>query len=203
MTHSKNKIGILILSAGASTRMGSTIKQLLPWRDTTLLGNAIASAKQLSCKTVTVVLGCHADVIQKKIQDEEVHIVFNENWASGLGTSISSGIKGLTKKNIEYEAVLILLVDQPFIDTSYLNLLINNYLNHDKGIIATDYFNRAGVPAIFDKIYFPELENLNADYGARDLLRKYEKEVILLDSEGKAQDMDTMDDYHNAIKLLK
>ena len=175
MTHSKNKIGILILSAGASTRMGSAIKQLLPWGDTTLLGNAIACAKRLPCKTVTVVLGCHADLIQKKIRDEEVQIVYNENWASGLGTSISSGIKALTKNNIEYEAVLILFVDQPFIDTSYLNLLINNYLNHDKGIIATNYFNRAGVPAIFDKIYFPELENLNADYGARDLLKKYEK----------------------------
>jgi molybdenum cofactor cytidylyltransferase len=203
MTSSKNNIGILILSAGASTRMGSTIKQLLPWRDTTLLGNAIACAKQLSCKKVTVVLGYQADTIQRKIQDEEVHIVYNKNWASGLGTSISSGIKALTQKNVEYEAVLILLADQPFIDTSYLNLLINNYLNHANRIIATGYNNRAGVPAIFDKIYFPELENLNADYGARDLLKKYEKEVILLDSEGKAKDLDTMEDYHNALKLLK
>lgn len=203
MTHSETNIAILILSAGASTRMGSTIKQLLPWRDTTLLGNAIACAKKLSCKSVTVVLGCHADAIQKKIQGKEVQLAYNENWETGLGTSISCGIKSLIKNDEEYEAVLILLVDQPFIDTSYLKLLINNYLNHGNRIIATNYFNRAGVPAIFDKIYFKELENLNADYGARDLLKKYKKEVILLDSEGKSQDIDTIDDYYEALNLLK
>ncbi|MGB5664017.1 nucleotidyltransferase family protein [Eudoraea sp.] len=203
MTHSETKIAILILSAGASNRMGSTTKQLLPWRDTTLLGNAIRSAKQASCNTVAIVLGSHANTIQKQVEDEKVQIVFNKNWKSGLGSSISCGISALEKNKMKYKAVLILLVDQPFIDTAYLNLLITNYLNSSNGIIATNYFDKAGVPAIFDKTYFSELKELNTDQGARDLLKKYAKEVILLDPEGKARDMDTLDDYYKALKYLK
>ena len=55
----KNKLAVLILAAGASSRMGKP-KQLLPWKNTTLLGHAIAQAKKVST-AVFVVLGANAE----------------------------------------------------------------------------------------------------------------------------------------------
>ena len=52
----KKKIATIILAAGESKRMDG-IKQLLPWKDSTLLGHAITQSLQSSTNEIYVVLG--------------------------------------------------------------------------------------------------------------------------------------------------
>src|SRR5680860_1232621 len=85
-----NNIAIVILAAGASSRMGQA-KQLLPWEDTTLLGNAIRKAKASDANSVIVVLGANAESIRMEISESQIIIIENPIWASGLGTSIARG----------------------------------------------------------------------------------------------------------------
>ena len=61
----KGNIAMVILAAGAATRM-QAIKQLLPWKKTTLLGNAIEQGLQSNVDKVYVVLGANASKIKKK-----------------------------------------------------------------------------------------------------------------------------------------
>ncbi len=199
MDRHNNPIATLIMAAGASTRMGR-IKQLLPWRNTTLLGNAIRNAKAVAQGEVIVVLGSNAVTIQEKIEEEHVVVIKNENWKLGLGASIACGIQALQKKNT---AVVIMLADQPLVDSNFLNTLIDSFSKTGKGIVATSYGNRTGVPAIFDKAYFTELEKLSGEYGAKDVLKRYKNEVLSFDPKGKARDVDTIDDYNLLIKSLK
>ncbi len=47
--------GVIILGAGASSRMG-TPKLLLPWRDTTIIGHLISQWRELGAAQIAVVL---------------------------------------------------------------------------------------------------------------------------------------------------
>ncbi|WP_273566806.1 nucleotidyltransferase family protein [Maribacter halichondriae] len=189
----QNDIAILILAAGKSSRMGKP-KQLLAWKNTTLLGHAIKNAKAICPDHVYVVLGANTEEIKKSVEDT-VHFIFNENYERGLGSSVATGIGSILKTNKKYQGVLITLCDQPLIDIDYLNQIITSYGKDGSGIIATAYINRAGVPTLFDKRYFDELSLLDEDFGASQMIRKYQKDVKTLDPKGKALDIDTWDDY--------
>lgn len=187
-----DKVAILILAAGNSSRMEDKIKQLLPWRQTTMLGHAIREAKKLKALAIYVVLGANAEIIKPTISEKDVLILEHKYWKQGIGTSIAFGVQQLVKEN-KYDAVLIQLADQPYLDATYLQQLFNLYANNNPVIIATKYRNSKGVPAIFNKDYFLDLINLNGDTGAKALL-KFEN-VIAIEPKEKVVDIDTWEEY--------
>lgn len=191
-------IAILILAAGESTRMGQP-KQLLPWKDGTLLDNAIKTAKASRAKDIFVILGANSKEIRATILEEKIVVLDNPNWKNGLGSSISKGIEHLIESDKTYDGVLIMLCDQPFISSSYLNQIIRSFKENEGKIIATDYNNRAGVPAIFNISHFKELKQLNDDYGAKKILEQYREDLILIDPKGNELDLDTPEDYRTLI----
>jgi molybdenum cofactor cytidylyltransferase len=186
------KVAILILAAGNSSRMEDKIKQLLPWRQTTLLGHAIQEAKKVKAQAVYLVLGANAEIIKPTIIEEDVLILEHKYWKQGMGTSIAFGVQQLVKEN-KYDAVLIQLADQPYLDATYLQQLLNLYAKNNPIIIATKYRNTKGVPAIFNKDYFLDLINLNGDIGAKALLKS--ENVIAIDPKEKVVDIDTWEEY--------
>jgi len=194
MDDSKNTIALLILAAGSSSRMG-TPKQLLPWGDTTLLGNAIRNAKTTDISDIYVVLGANATQILEAVHVTGVHFIKNPLWQQGLGTSIASSIQHFNGAGKSYGGVLVMLCDQPLVDADYLNQMITSFRTGEKNIIATAYEKRIGVPALFNNTYFEALAKLNMDYGAKEILRAHKNKLIALDPMGKAVDVDTMDEY--------
>lgn len=199
MDTSKENIAILILAAGASSRMGRP-KQLLPWGNTTLLGHSIRIANAARKGQVTVVLGANADFIKSNISMAEVNCAINPNWKSGLGSSLAFGIEYLTKMEDGYDGILIMLCDQPLMDAKFLNRLIDQFKSGKKGIIATQYAERAGVPAIFHSKYFSELTGLNKDFGAKSLLDQHKNDVLELDPLGRAADVDIFEEYQRLVR---
>ncbi len=194
MSNPKNSIAILILAAGASRRMGQP-KQLLPWGNSTLLQHAIRHAKGLDINKIGVVLGAYAQKIQKSLSKYKVELLMNPNWEDGLGSSLAYGIKNLVNTEQTLDGILVMLGDQPLIDTSYLNRLMEAFASENKGIIVTSYGNRVGVPAVFSSRYFSELTDLDRDQGAKEIIRKYKGDMYVVDPEGKAIDLDTKEAY--------
>jgi molybdenum cofactor cytidylyltransferase len=201
MTDNKPNIPILILAAGASKRMGERVKQLLPWKNTTLLENALTQAKESKVEDVFVVLGANEEFIKKQTQLPDEVCIYNENWNTGMGSSIVAGVKHLLSLSKEYEGVLVMLADQPFVDTSYLNEIINSWGKTTATITATGYENGLGVPAMFDKCHFPELLKLTKDYGARNIID--DSNIKIINPGGKEMDIDTWQDYQKLIKRMK
>jgi len=202
MASLKKKISVLILAAGASSRMGRP-KQLLPWKKTTLLGNAIQNAIASEADTVYVVLGANIESIRDEITNHPVETVDNPNWESGLGSSIAAGVTFILKNNIEFDGILIMLADQPLMDTEYLNMMIDTFYRRPESIVATAYRNKAGVPALFDKAYNIELVNLNKDFGAKALIAQKINQVFTINPENKVVDIDTKSEYDKLIKNIK
>ena len=98
-------IGVLILAAGASKRMGK-VKQLLPWKRKNILEHIIDEVTQIS-DNVCVVLGANSDQILKSLS-KQIKTTINRGWKKGMGSSISHGINFFGKNN---EALLIILSD--------------------------------------------------------------------------------------------
>lgn len=190
------KTAILILAAGSSSRMGKP-KQLLPYKNTTLLGNAIEQAQKSSANAMFCVLGANAKIIKTSIEKHQIETIYNPNYKDGLSSSIVTGIDYLSTKN--FDAVLIMLADQPNVDSKYLNELIKTFEENLSKIISSSYNENLGVPAIFPKKYFVELLKLKGDKGAKDLLKKYQTEIITM-KPFDLIDIDTKKDYQNLIK---
>lgn len=184
----------MILAAGASTRMGSP-KQLLAWKGTTLLGYAIEQAQKLDSE-IFVVLGANFSKIKASIKHYPIHVLNNKQWEKGLGSSIAFGVNYMLKNKLNFDAILIMLADQPLINENYLRTLIHEFSTKKSKIVASLYENdKQGVPVLFDKIYFDELSNLNDDKGAKALLKKHANNVSLVNAEAIVSDIDTLEEY--------
>ncbi len=194
MSLAKKKFAILILAAGSSSRMGQP-KQLLPWKNTNLLGNALQEAKFSDADEIYLVLGAHSDLIRGSLELQSIKIVENKAWQSGMGSSISIGVKRLLAAQTDWDGILIALGDQPLVDSGFLNELIDRFKSANAGIVATNYKQKPGVPAVFGKKYFHSLSQLEAKQGAKQLITQNKGDCLLIDPGNRTLDIDTPEDY--------
>lgn len=190
--------GIIVLAAGSSSRMGSA-KQNLLFRGQTLLQTAIKTASASDNAAVAVVLGANAEIISSTLTGESVTVFVNKNWETGMGTSISFGLKELLKLQPELTSVLFMLTDQPLTEAGVINLLIEKAAPGK--IIASSYNNTSGPPILFDKVFFTELLAMQGNEGAKKILQKHPEAVIEVPFPSGAFDIDTPEDYKRLNKL--
>ena len=167
-----------------------------------MLQSTIETAKRSTSDKVVVVLGAHSEAIQKIIPSDVISVV-NTDWQHGMGSSIACGMQTLLESGNKFTAVLIMLADQPLIDSQYLNTLLATFQDKDREIVATDYNGKAGVPALFGSKYFNQLGNLDAEFGAKELLARNFFDIHLLDAGSKTLDIDTDEDYDKLNQLSR
>ena len=189
-----NSCGIVILAAGASTRLGKP-KQLLLHHGKTLLNHAVEQAINSNADAVVVILGKDAEIFKKEFDEKKVHMVSNIEWKEGMGSSARLGLETLLDKKPYIDAVIFMVCDQPHINSSILNELISTQQKTTKQIITCDYGESIGPPALFHRKYFPELMKLEGDIGARNIIQQNMNDVAIVSfPEGKI-DIDTAEDY--------
>ena len=192
------KIGVIILAAGSSSRLGNP-KQLVEFRGIPLLQHSIEVAESLKFDTKILVLGAKAEEIIKKIDSKSFEVVINENWEEGMGTSISKGVTEALKHEKDLDHILMLLSDQPFVNKEKIQELIRVQLDSYKPATFSEYAGEVGVPAIFSRDIFPELQKLKKDQGAKKLILNNEISFETVKFEGGNFDVDTAED----VELLK
>ena len=188
------KIGLIILAAGAATRMGRP-KQLLSYEGRSLILHAVEVALASMSQPIIVVLGAYVEQIKPELMPKAVQVVENSQWQEGMSSSIRAGISMLLKTNSKLDAVIISLADQPLVSPQIFNQLIQSYQETQKVIIASKYNETTGVPALFSNALFPELMQLEGDQGAKALIQKYIDTGLILLIPEAAIDIDTPDDY--------
>lgn len=182
------------MAAGSSSRMG-TPKQLLKWKDRTLIESVVETVLDLKALKSIVVLGANQEKILPNIVRYPVDTIYNEEWERGLGNSIAYGVHHITEET-QADGVLVVLGDQPLVTSSYLKEMLSFFDKKKGQIIATQYQNdKIGVPVLFDAIYFEELSRIDGDKGAKSILKKYKEHIKLLDGSHLVADIDTKEDY--------
>ena len=183
---------IIILAAGASTRLGRP-KQLLPWQGKTLLQHAVETALTITTQPV-VVTGCNADQLAAGVDHTQVHLVFNPEWEQGIASSIRCGLQALLNRTPPPDQVIFMVCDQPFVSPGLLLDLINERQKSHRSIIASSYAGTLGIPALFDKTHFAQLLDLQGDTGAKKLIQK-DRDVAFVDFPKGEIDIDTVGEY--------
>lgn len=196
-------IGIIILAAGEAKRFDYFPKQLLKFNDKTLIRRATETALSSNADYVCVVLGANAEKINTKIENLSIEITINENWQSGMASSLQKGLQKLLEIEPNLSAVLVQLCDQPLITTEILNQLINSFKTENSLIIASEYSETIGVPAIFDKSLFDELLNLKSSEGAKKIIVKHFDSVKRIKIPEASLDIDTNKDFTEFLETKK
>ncbi|MDZ8104917.1 MAG: nucleotidyltransferase family protein [Nostoc sp. DedQUE12a] len=195
-------VGLIILAAGASTRM-KTPKQLLRYAEQSLIEYVVKVAVASVCRPIIVVLGAYAECIKPEINLEKVHIVENQLWSEGMNSSIRVGIEALNVINKKAKAVVLMVCDQPLISPQIINQLVEVHETLLKPIVASQYANTLGVPALFDHTLFAKLTTLSGTDGAKQLIKKYPQEVLGIPFPEGAFDLDTSDDYEQFLRKME
>ena len=157
----------LVLGAGASQRFGQP-KQLLPFRDTTMLGWVVDQAQRATgLDEVVVVLGRAAEEVRERVDFGAARVVENPVFGEGCSSSYRAGIGAL---DAESTAIMIILGDSPGITPEIINQLAGNWREHEAPIALCSYQGRKGHPMIFARSMFPHLIDLHGDKAAWKLV---------------------------------
>lgn len=167
-------INAIILAAGESRRMGKP-KPLLRFEDTTFLEQIISVLRRSLLDRITVVLGAKAKTIQRSTDLSGTDVVINKDYRKG---QLSSLIAGLENAPPETEAILLCLVDNPFITTTIVNRIVSTFRETKRPIVVPVFNKKRGHPALFAKSLFKELINAPTEKGARYVVYSNEDKVV-------------------------
>ena len=168
-------------------------KPLLPFGNKTVIECCIDYLQEGGVETIVVVLGHHANEIQKRLAEHQVIFAVNPDPSSEMGASIAAGIRELPQS---CKATLIALADHPAVPAQVVSKLIETWKNGARLVIPT-WKHRGGHPVLVDLSFKSELLNLSSTGGLRALFEVHKNEVerVPSDSPFIARDMDTWDDY--------
>lgn len=191
-------ITAVILAAGEGSRMG-TLKQLLPWKDSTILETVIKNIadSRFVDDEIRVVLGAEADRVEAVLKDwkeERLKILRNNNYQEGMLTTVRQGLKNIPDAT---EYIMLALGDQPLISTDIFNMVLEECLSQRPEIMVPVVNRRRGHPLLINSNLISEIYDLKTEGGLRNLLQKYPDKIyhFEIDDESIIIDLDYYNEY--------
>ncbi len=183
----------IVLAAGTSSRLGRP-KQLLLLKERPLTQHVIDAAIAAGLRDVIVILGHQAEDVRAGLDlRPPARAVVNPDYEQGQSSSLRAGLRAAGP---EIRAVLILLGDQPGISSAAIRAVVTAYERTGAPMVRAAYGDEPGHPVLFDRSVWPELEALEGDRGARDLLSAHPDRVVNVALEGRRPlDVDSWDDF--------
>jgi len=181
---------ILVLAAGASTRLGQP-KQLVKLAGRPALHIVVSNAVAVAGHAVTVVVGAHAREMTHLLAHSPASVIVNRHWQEGMASSLRFGVASLPPA---CQAVMVLLGDQVAVTADDLKRLVSAWKGEESMIAASVYDQRVGVPAIFPRVCFSELSELRGDQGARKILERNNYRLVRVPMSNASIDLDTPED---------
>lgn len=189
----------VVLSAGASSRMGRP-KALLPVDGVPFIERIVRALERTEVDRTLVVLGHNAEAMREAIAYLGVNTVVNPDYARGQLSSLHTAIRALDGEPVE--AILVHLVDHPFIESRLVDRMIERFRAEEKLIVVPRFNGRRGHPVLFSSKLFPEFLAASLDTGAKPVVRGHPAETLELDTgeAGILVDIDTPEEYRKHVK---
>jgi len=187
-------ISAVVLAAGKSSRMGQP-KMVLPWGHTTVIGKVITTLMDAGLNNLHVVTGDNQISLENGLKGFPIEFVFNPDFAEGeMISSVQIGLKSLLVKS---EAALIVLGDQPQIETHVVLAIMDSYLSTRSEIIVPSYQMHRGHPWLVDKSLWSEIFELKQTDTIQNFLRQHQEKInyISVNTPSIIQDIDTPEEY--------
>lgn len=190
------RIAGLILAAGLSSRMGAQNKLTTHYLGKPLLLHCIGAAAQSGLSRLLVVTGHEADAVRDLLPPGVEH-VHNPDYASGMASSLVRGIKTL-RGDVSLDGVMILLGDMPLVSADHIRALLERFApTGPSSIVMAANRAKPGNPVLFSKVYYPVLQTLSGDRGAKPVIEAHRDCVVMVDiGQAAERDFDTPDAFN-------
>lgn len=197
-------ISAIITAAGLSTRMGEVNKLLVDFRGKPLLHHIVDELLETNVAEILVVTGFEKEKIEKSLHDKKVKSCFNENFKSGLTSSIQTGLKASSPNSDGY---LIALSDMPFIKTKMIDKLLHTFHENKKvqdlkQIVVPQINKRNSHPTIFSNHYKKDILAHQNPNGCKQIILDNLDRVFFVKLENEMAGID-IDDLPTLNKFRK
>jgi molybdenum cofactor cytidylyltransferase len=197
------QIGVAILAAGASSRMGKP-KMLLPWGQTTVLGHEISVWRFVRALQVSVVIAQTDSGIAGALDRLSFPIddrITNPDPSRGMFSSIQCAAQWDGWNNSITHFALA-LGDQPHLQPTTLRSLIDFSANNPDNVCQPAFAGSPRHPVIFPQSIFTGLGATNLPT-LRDFLHSISEQTVHveLNDPGLALDIDRPEDYEEALRI--
>ena len=153
-------LGVILLGAGASSRMGRP-KLLLPWHDTTVIGHLISQWQQLGAGQIAVVLRPEDSALAAELNRVNFSVlnrIENPQPERGMFSSIVCAANWPGWRN-EISQWAVVLGDQPHLQAETLATLLNFSAQNPHAICQPALGGQEKHPVILPRQAFLELKN--------------------------------------------
>ena len=192
--------GVVILGAGASSRMGRP-KLLLPWRDTTVIGHLLKQWRELGAAQIGIVLRPQDTPLAAELDRlgfPRADRIENPQPERGMFSSIlcAAGWPGWKD---EIATWAIVLGDQPHLRPETLRQLLEFHFANADAVCQLEFDGHARHPVLLPRRAFNELKVSKAET-LKDFLKRTSVRNVRcsVDEPGLALDLDTPEDYERA-----
>ncbi len=194
--------GVIVLGAGASSRMGRP-KLLLPWRLTSVLGHQLATWQRLGARQVAVVCPPPPHPVHEELDRLDfpaANRILNPHPEEGMFSSIQSAARWPDWDG-RLTCWVIVLGDQPHVPAAVLERLLAFATRHPHRVVQPSYRGRARHPVILPAPAFRALSDSTAEH-LREFLATLPAGTALCEIDHSALDLDldTPADYERALR---
>jgi molybdenum cofactor cytidylyltransferase len=180
----------LVLGAGGSRRLGRP-KQLLPFRDGTLLGHVVGVARACGFDQLVVAIGGSAEAVRAGVDLTGADVVVNDAYGEGCSSSIAAALGVVDER---CDVLVLMLGDQPGVTAETVAALLAG--RGDAPLAVCRYDDGRGHPIAFNRTVFGSLAGLHGDKGVWRLLDHAGDDVAEVPVAGAIpRDVDTLEDY--------
>jgi molybdenum cofactor cytidylyltransferase len=180
----------LVLGAGGSKRLGRP-KQLLPYRDGTLLGHVVGVARGCDFDQLVVAIGGAAADVRAGVDLTGADVVVNDAYGEGCSSSIAAALGVVDPR---CDVLVLMLGDQPGVTAATVAALLAG--RGEAPLAVCRYDDGRGHPIAFARSVFGALADLHGDKGVWRLLDQAGDQAVEVAVAGAIPaDVDTPEDY--------
>jgi molybdenum cofactor cytidylyltransferase len=188
----KPQIAAVVLAAGMSARMGKN-KLLAEIDGEPLVRRIVGAVEKSRASPIVVVIGHDHESISAALAGTDTTLVYNPDFRDGMSASLRTGIHAVSKS----DGAIMLLGDMPGITACLIDRMIARFdCAEGRSICVTTYNGKRGHPVLFDRRFYPALQSISGDIGARQVVAANEEAVCEVEADDEAPliDIDTPED---------
>lgn len=184
------RIAALVLAAGQGRRMGRN-KMAAEVAGKPMLRHVLEAAAKSRATGLWVVTGHERDAVERIAEGIDATLLHNPDFAAGLSSSLHRGLAALPD---DLDGVVVLLGDMPKVTAETIDRLIAAFDPLEgRSLCVPTFEGKRGNPLLFARRFFAEVQAIQGDLGARQLLGDYPDEVaeVAMADSGVLLDLDT------------
>lgn len=188
----RGRYAIVILAAGAGTRFGGN-KLHAYVKNRPLYAHMFEKVSAFGGFPAYIVTGDSR--IAEDAEKMGITVLWNPSQELGISYSLKTGLSGVLEHHPDVEGVLFSVCDQPGIQVSTIQRILNTGARHPGRIVCAGCEVRTGNPVLWDKKYFPDLMELSGDRGGRQVMGNYKEKLMIVQAEPEElRDIDRRED---------